>query len=71
MDLGIIPLQQAQSLLKRIDVVKENHKKYMAKENDINNIYIEHEDIKFIIYRDGGDKIRVFGMVLNFNNIVI
>lgn len=55
-----IPLQQAQNLLKRIDAVKETHKKYMAQDNDVNNVFIEHEDIKFIIYRDGGDKIRVF-----------
>lgn len=55
-----IPLKQAQKLLKRITEVKEKHKKYMKNENDVNNVYIEHEDIKFILYRDGGDKVRVF-----------
>jgi hypothetical protein len=46
-------------LLKRIDAVKEAHKDYMKDENDVNNVYIAHEDIKFILYRDGGDKVRV------------
>lgn len=55
-----IPLKQAQDLLKRIDALKEKHKDYMKDENDVNNVYIEHEDIKFILYRDGGDKVRVF-----------
>ncbi len=55
-----IPLQQAQDLLKRIDGLKEKHKDYMKDENDVNNVYIEHDDIKFILYREGGDKVRVF-----------
>lgn len=55
-----IPLEEAQTLLKRIDEVKERHKDYMKDENDVNNVYIEYEDIKFILYRDGGDKVRVF-----------
>jgi hypothetical protein len=55
-----IPLEEAQKLLKRIDNVQENHKKYFSNENDVNNIYIAYEDIKFILYRDGGDKVRVF-----------
>jgi len=54
-----IPLIEAQSLLKRIDALKEKHKKYLSAENDVNNVYIEHEDIKFILYRDNGDKVRV------------
>ncbi|WP_339611505.1 hypothetical protein [uncultured Planktosalinus sp.] len=55
-----LPLVEAQNLLQRIDLVKEGNKDYMADENDVNNVYIEHEDIKFILYREGGDKIRVF-----------
>lgn len=54
-----IPLIDAQNLLKRIDTLKEKHKKYLSAENDVNNLYIEHDDIKFILYRDGGDKVRV------------
>ncbi|MCA0154456.1 hypothetical protein [Winogradskyella vincentii] len=55
-----IPLNEAQQLLRRINKVKEKHKDYMKDENDVNNVYIEYEDIKFILYRDGGDKVRVF-----------
>lgn len=55
-----IPLTEAQDLLKRIAATKETHRKYMKDENDVNNVYIAHEDIKFILYRDGGDKVRVF-----------
>ena len=55
-----IPYDEAVTLLDRIDNVKETHKDYMKDENDVNNVYIEHKDMKFIIYRDGGYKIRVF-----------
>ena len=55
-----IPYDEAVSLLNRIDKVKDNNKDYMKDENDVNNVYIEHEDMRFILYRDGGDKIRVF-----------
>ncbi|WP_116789091.1 hypothetical protein [Flavobacterium psychrotrophum] len=54
-----IPLVDAQNLFKRIDGLKEKHKKYLNAENDVNNVYIEHDDIKFILYRDAGDKVRV------------
>ena len=54
-----IPLKLAQELLLRIDSVKEKNKKYLSAETDINNIYIQFEDIKFIIYKDGGEKVRV------------
>jgi hypothetical protein len=53
-----IPLKTAQDLLKRIDEVKETHKKYMSADTDVNNVYIEFEDVKFIIYRDNGVKVR-------------
>jgi len=54
-----IPLKNAQELLKRIDEVKDRHKKYMSSESDVNNVYIEYEDIKFIIYKDNGIKVRI------------
>lgn len=55
-----IPYDEAVSLLDRIDNVKDSNKDYMRDENDVNNVYIEHDDMRFILYRDGGDKIRVF-----------
>lgn len=54
-----ISLLEAKTLLKRIDELKEKHKKYLNQETDVNNIYIEYDDIKFILYRDSGDKVRV------------
>lgn len=55
-----IPYDEAVSLLDRIDNVKDSNKDYMRDENDVNNVFIEHDDMRFILYRDGGDKIRVF-----------
>lgn len=55
-----IPLKEAQDLFKRIDEVKEKNKKYMSSDSDVNNVYIEHDDIKFVGYRDGGEQLRVF-----------
>lgn len=55
-----IPYDEAVALLDRIDAVKEANKDYMKDENDVNNVFIEHDDMRFIIYRDGGYKIRVF-----------
>lgn len=55
-----IPLDKAKTLLQRIDDVRESNKKYLSSDTNVNNVYIEFEDIKFVIYRDGGSKIRVF-----------
>ena len=55
-----IPLKEAKDLFVRIDKVQDENKKYMSSDNDVNNVYIEFEDIKFVIYRDGGEQIRVF-----------
>lgn len=55
-----IPLKKAQDLLLDLERAQETHKKYMSSNNDVNNVYKEFEDIKFVFYREGGDKIRVF-----------
>jgi hypothetical protein len=55
-----IPLKDAQALLKRIDDVREKNDKYLSDDNNVNNVYIEFEDIKFVIYRDFNSLIRVF-----------
>jgi len=55
-----IPLEKAQNLLTRITQVKDDNKKYMSDESDVNNVYIQFEDIKFVLYRDNGENIRVF-----------
>lgn len=55
-----LPLKEAQDLIIRLNKVVEDNKKYISSDNDVNNVYIEHEEIKFVIYRDGGKQIRVF-----------
>jgi len=55
-----IPLKKAQELFLRIDKLQENNKKYLSSDTNVNNVYIEFEDIKFLIYNDGGEQIRVF-----------
>ena len=55
-----IPLKDAQGLLKRIDEVRKTNDKYLSDDNNVNNIYIEYDDIKFVIYRDNTSLIRVF-----------
>lgn len=55
-----ILLKDAQELLKRIDDVRKTNDKYLSADDNVNNIYIEFEDIKFVIYRDNGSLIRVF-----------
>ena len=32
----------------------------MSESTNVNNIYVEHEDIKFVFYRDTGNQIRIF-----------
>jgi hypothetical protein len=55
-----IPLDDAQKLLTRLRKVKDDKKKYMSSDTDVNNVYVEFEDIKFVLYKDGGEKVRVF-----------
>lgn len=55
-----IPLDKAQKFLNRIDQVKRDNKDYMSGDKDVNNVYIEFEDIKFVLYKEGGEQIRVF-----------
>lgn len=55
-----IPLNDAKELLSRIEAVRETNKKYLSNDTNVNNVYIEYQDIKFVIYKDFGSKIRVF-----------
>lgn len=54
-----IPLEEARDLLNRIDLVKEENKKYLSAD-DVNNVYLEYDDIKFVFYKEGGVNMRVF-----------
>ncbi|WP_299061240.1 hypothetical protein [uncultured Polaribacter sp.] len=53
-----IPLDTAKELLNKIEKIKETHNKYISSASEVNNVYLEFEDIKFIIYKDGGTKVR-------------
>lgn len=55
-----VPLKQAQDILIRIEKIKEDNKRYMSSDKDVNNLYFEFEDIKFVVYKDGGEQVRVF-----------
>lgn len=55
-----IPLADAQKLFNKLSDLKEKNAKYLSSDNNVNNVYIEFEDIKFVIYRDGDSLIRVF-----------
>jgi len=54
-----ISLDEAKLLLEKIDKLREEHNKYLGTDTNVNNVYLEYEDIKFILYKDGGSKIRV------------
>ena len=55
-----IPLDKAKQLFNIIGEAQERNKNYLSMQEDIYNVYIEFEDIKFVLYRDGGDQIRVY-----------
>jgi hypothetical protein len=60
-DFKFIPLDEAKKLLDRIDEIIIKEKEYLSAEDNVNNIYTEHKDLKFVIYRDGlSSNIRVF-----------
>ena len=50
---------KAKELLNHIDNVRKSNEKYILKETNVNNVYIEFEDMKFIIYYEIGPKIRI------------
>lgn len=54
-----IPLEKAKDLLNRLDNIRKANEKYILKDSNVNNVYLEFEDIKFVIYYDVGSKIRV------------
>ena len=55
-----LPLNEAQSILQRLEQVRDNNSKYVSESSNVNNVYIQHKDIKFVLYRDSGNQIRVF-----------
>lgn len=55
-----LPLDEAKSVLERLEKVREENSKYLSESSNVNNVYVQHKDIKFVFYRDSGNQIRVF-----------
>jgi predicted Fe-Mo cluster-binding NifX family protein len=52
--------EKARQLLSKLDSQIEEHTKYINDNSDNNNVFFKFDDITFLIYRDGGIKIRAF-----------
>ncbi len=52
--------EKARRLLSKLNTQIEEHSKYINDNSDNNNVFFKFEDITFLIYRDGGIKIRAF-----------
>ena len=50
----------ALEILSRLEKIIDENSKYISSDSDTNNISFTYQDMKFLIYRDGGEKIRVF-----------
>lgn len=55
-----LPLEEAKSVLARLEKVREENSKYLSESSNVNNVYVQHQDLKFVFYRDFGNQIRVF-----------
>ena len=55
-----LPLDEAKMILEKLEKIRNENSKYLSESSNVNNIYVEHEDIKFVFYRDGGNQIRIF-----------
>ena len=55
-----LPLDEAKSVLERLQKIREDHSKYLSADNNVNNVYVQHKEIKFVFYRENGNQIRVF-----------
>lgn len=68
-DVGVIyqayafknfPKNKALDILSKIDAYIDDESKYLSEDSDNNNMFFQYDDMTFLIYRDGGVKIRVF-----------
>lgn len=55
-----LPLEEAKEVLNRLEKVRTDNGKYLSESSNVNNVYVQHKDIKFVFYRDMGNQIRVF-----------
>jgi hypothetical protein len=52
--------EEALVILSKIKKYIHDESKYLSSDFDNNNIYFKHDDMTFLIYKDGNIKIRVF-----------
>lgn len=55
-----LPKNKALEILSKLNQYIEDESKYLSADTDNNNMYFQYDDITFLIYRDGSEKIRVF-----------
>lgn len=55
-----LPLDEAKSILERLEAIRSANSKYLSESTNVNNVYVQHDDLKFVFYKDGGNQIRVF-----------
>lgn len=55
-----LPLEEAKSVLDRLEKVRASQSSYLSESSNVNNVFIQHKDLKFVFYREGGNQIRVF-----------
>tara|TARA_Y100000385_G_scaffold131542_1_gene136838 strand:+ start:421 stop:999 length:579 start_codon:yes stop_codon:yes gene_type:complete len=55
-----LPKNKALEILSKLDQYIDDESKYLSADSDNNNMYFQYDDITFLIYRDGSEKIRVF-----------
>jgi len=51
---------EAFAVLERIETLMDEESRYISSDNDINNVVFKYDDMTFLMYKDGGIKIRVF-----------
>lgn len=62
-----IPLSEAQDVLARLEKVREGQSKYLSESTNVNNVYVQHKDLKFVFIEIMVIKLECFGMVLKLS----
>ncbi|WP_289022633.1 hypothetical protein [uncultured Salegentibacter sp.] len=52
--------EDAFEILSKLEMLMDDHYRYLVSDSDTNNLSFEYDDMTFLLYRNGGTKIRVF-----------
>jgi hypothetical protein len=52
--------RNALEILSILENMMDEHSRYLGSDSDTNNLTFKYNDMRFLLYRDGGTKIRVF-----------